>query len=116
MRACIVALLTACAPSTGKPASSGEAPPVASTSTPPVASTSSVVVPTDPSFAVVQKMCATQCAGPMARLTMFRREGGELGVVRLDGDLQACSHPPRRYFDPTGKEVLTIPEHPVEAG
>ena len=109
----MVVLLLGCAPSTGKPASGNEKPPIEVPATSLPAGTDA---PTDPSFAVVQKMCATQCAGPHARLTVFRRASGEVGVVRLDGDLESCSHPPRRYFDPAGEEILTIPEQPVEPG
>ena len=106
----LVALLLACAPSTGKPEPSGEDPVV------PEAAAASSSEPIDPSFEIVKKICASPCSGPHAMLVMFRRDSGELGVVRFEGDLQSCSHPPWLYFDPKGNEILAIPEEPVVPG
>lgn len=110
MRLARVALLLACAPSTGTPEPSGEEPVV------PKAATASPSEPTDPSYEIVKKICASPCAGPHATLVMFRRDNGELGVVRFEGDLESCSHPPWLYFDPKGNEILAIPEEPVVPG
>lgn len=69
-----------------------------------------------PTFQVVREICKAPCAGRFGRLTIFRDADGDVGRIRFDGDLDACSHPPRIYFDAKGTEVLAIPEEPVVAG
>jgi hypothetical protein len=69
-----------------------------------------------PSFQVVREICKGPCAGRLARLTVFRNADGDIGRIRFDGDLDACSHPPRIYYDAKGTEMLAIPEEPVVAG
>lgn len=70
----------------------------------------------DPSFAVMQKVCASECAGPFARVTVFRDQAGKAAKLRFDGDLDVCSHPPRSYHDAEGRVTLTVAEEPVEPG
>jgi len=86
----------------------GSANPSATPTVPPAA--------TDPSFEVVSKICAGTCGGPFARIEVFRDAAGAVGRLLFDGDLEACSHPPRIYFDGAGAETLTIPMRPVVAG
>jgi hypothetical protein len=52
----------------------------------------------------------------MALLRVFRNAEGEAARIRFDGDREACSHPPRIYFDGAGNQSLAIPNEPVEAG
>jgi hypothetical protein len=61
----------------------------------------------------VAKICAHPCGGNFARITVFRDASGAVGRLMFDGDLEACSHPPRIYFDAQGHESLTIPLEPV---
>lgn len=73
--------------------------------------------PQDPSYEVLTKLCSSAlCNGPMASLRVFRNAEGEVARMRFDGDLEACSHPPRIYFDAEGVETLSIPNEPVEPG
>lgn len=73
-------------------------------------------LPSDPSAAVLARVCDAPCVGPSGRVTVFRDAEGRVARLRVDGDLKACSHPPRRYFDAAGEETLTIAERPVAAG
>ncbi len=68
---------------------------------------------TDPSAEVLALVCASPCAGPMARVRVFRDAEKKVGRLRFEGDLGTCSHPPHIYFDAAGKETLTVPERPV---
>lgn len=72
--------------------------------------------PSDPSFAVMQKVCASDCAGPYARVAVFRDSAGGVGRLRFDGDLETCSHPPRIYFDASGEATEHIPMEPIGKG
>ncbi len=60
-------------------------------------------------------ICKEPCQGQFARSVVFRDAEGKAQRIRYDGDLQACSHPPRIYFDGEGKTVLAIPMEPVTA-
>ncbi len=70
----------------------------------------------DPSFAVMQKVCASDCSGRFASVTVFRDEAGKAVKLRFDGDHEVCSHPPRIYYDGEGRETLTVAEKPVVPG
>jgi hypothetical protein len=73
-------------------------------------------LPEDPSYAVMQKVCASPCAGSFAQVQVFRDAEGRVARLRYDGDLGSCSHPPRIYFDAAGEQTLAVAERPVEAG
>ena len=72
--------------------------------------------PTTPSYEVLQRACKAPCAGGLGAITVLRDEAGQVGAIRIDGDLQTCSHPPRVYLDAEGNERLTIPNRPVVPG
>jgi hypothetical protein len=66
---------------------------------------------------LVKKICATAtCAGPMARVTVFRDKTGAVRSLELDGDIRRCSHPPTLFFDASGNQVDAIPMKPVVPG
>lgn len=69
--------------------------------------------PSDDALALA---CASPCAGEFAAVTVFRDADGRAARLVFDGDLEACSHPPRRYFDARGEETLVIAERPVTPG
>ncbi|NUP08831.1 MAG: hypothetical protein HOW73_22520 [Polyangiaceae bacterium] len=87
-------------------------PPAASTSahageTATAKSTSSAAAPplSPEDKAFVDKLCAeSTCAGPRARLELWRTPKGELKRVLYDGDRDRCTHPPRFIFEASGKE------------
>jgi hypothetical protein len=54
--------------------------------------------------------------GRFASVTVFRDAEGRTARLVLDGDLEVCSHPPRRYFDARGEETLVIAERPIVPG
>jgi hypothetical protein len=56
------------------------------------------------------------CAGPFAKLELWRDASGGLGVVFFLGDLARCSHPPGIYFDAAGAVRWTVPMRPVVRG
>lgn len=62
------------------------------------------------------RVCASPCAGDFASVTVFRDAEGRAARLVFDGDLEACSHPPRHYFDARGEETLVIAERPVAPG
>lgn len=95
-------------------AAAARRPPDAAARTEPAAGAKPL--PTSPSFAAVRRICAAECAGPLASFVVLRDAAGEARRVRFDGDLDRCSHPPRIYFDAEGNELLAIPEEPVEPG
>ncbi len=66
-----------------------------------------------PTAEVLARVCASPCAGPMARVHVYRDAEKNIGRLRFDGDLGTCSHPPQIYFDAAGAETLTVPERPV---
>src|SRR4030095_1290116 len=59
---------------------------------------------------ILKKICASDCAGPMASVTSWRDAKGVAMIFEFRGDLRACSHPPLVFFDTEPKAVLTIPE------
>ncbi len=105
----------ACTSTTAPPPTrvGADEPPERATDSPttPVAPT-----PTDPSWSAVAKVCKSACATERSRITVFRATDGVAKRLRFDGDLERCSHPPRLYFDATGRETLAIPNKPVVPG
>ena len=69
--------------------------------------------PTQPDPAVIREICRAECSGPYATITVYRDVSGHVGAIENDGDVQSCSHPPTRFFDPRGKEIGVIPLKPV---
>lgn len=66
---------------------------------------------------IVAKICASAtCTGDFASVQIWHGDDGAVGRYVYDGDVQACSHPPRIYFDASGKETLHIGMHPVASG
>ncbi len=64
---------------------------------------------------VTKKICAAgPCSGPFARVEVWRDDAGRIKRYHYLGDIQSCSHPPSVVYDASGKEVETIPEHPVD--
>jgi len=61
----------------------------------------------------LQKICASDCAGPMASVTPWRDAQGKASIFEYRGDLRVCSHPPLVFFDAQAKAILTIPEVPL---
>lgn len=49
----------------------------------------------------------------MASVTPWLDSQGKPHAYEFRGDLSTCSHPPLIFFDSEGKEVLTIPEVPL---
>lgn len=72
--------------------------------------------PDDPLSRAVEKVCNHPCAGSLAQIAVFRDAANAVGRLRFDGDLEACSHPPRIYFDADGNETFAIPFEPIVAG
>ncbi len=68
--------------------------------------------PTPP---VLKKICGGTCSGPIAWVAGWADNQGTIRVYEYQGDLGACSHPPRIYFDGTGQELGVVPEFPVNA-
>jgi len=69
-----------------------------------------------PPVASVTRICAADCAGPMARMSLWRDAGGAVALYVYDGDFDRCSHPPRIWFDKDGKELARVGSNPVPAG
>lgn len=60
-------------------------------------------------------VCKEPCQGTYARNVVFRDADGRAKRIRHDGDIEACSHPPRVYFDLEGAVVYAVPMEPVTA-
>lgn len=101
-------------PAVAEPTRDGVASKPSTPTSPPATAERDAAV--GPSYAVMQKVCASSCAGPFARVAVFRDEAGAVAKLRFDGDLDRCSHPPRIYFDAEGNETLTVANEPVVAG
>lgn len=110
--ALLAAALLACAPVRDDEARPEGAPVADDAATPETSETS----PADPGYALMVKLCSTPCAGSHASVRVFRTDRGELARLRLDGDPEVCSHPPRYYFDAAGTVTATIPARPVTPG
>ncbi len=66
-----------------------------------------------PSSAVLKKICGGTCSGPIAWVAGWADNQGTIRVYEYQGDLGACSHPPRIYFDGAGQELGVVPEFPI---
>lgn len=62
--------------------------------------------------AVLARICAAPCAGPMARLRVWRDNTEAVKLVEFEGDLEQCSHPPVAWFDPVGTQVAAYGTNP----
>ena len=110
---CSLALLLGC---TDRATNDKAAAPDKAEAPPPPEAAEPSAGPTDPSFALMQKVCASPCTGGFARVAVFRDSDGQVARLRYDGDIDSCSHPPRIYFDGEGTQTLHVAMRPVEAG
>lgn len=63
---------------------------------------------------VLNKICTGSCTGGVASVTVWRDSTGKTAYYELSGDLRSCSHPPLILYDSHGREVLAIPNQPVD--
>ena len=61
--------------------------------------------------ALQERLCALDCSGT---LQLWRYgDSGPVALITHQGDIDACSHPPYRWFSAHGEEVLVQEERPV---
>jgi hypothetical protein len=63
---------------------------------------------------ILQKICTGSCAAELASVTPWYDSTGKVGYYEFSGDLRSCSHPPLILYDSKGREVLTIPNQPLD--
>lgn len=68
-----------------------------------------------PSQAILKKLCSSQFAGPLAKITLWRDMDGGIVLYQFQGDLSRILHAPTIFYDQAGEEKLVIPEKPFDA-
>jgi len=63
---------------------------------------------------ILSKICNGSCTGGVASVVAWHNSAGKTGYYELSGDVSTCSHPPLILYDAKGREVLTIPNQPVD--